>query len=179
MLVGFLVNYLFANPRSEVFYFLQQYWPGLAMGVIALVGITIWSKWDWDRNEEETRRKSFLDNFKLLKPIEDVSPEDLGFQKLEPGARASEHNGRPFYAGCYLPRQAVSYEGIARQEPRPSYTEEGLAQALTHRTNLLLVGPPLDGKSHTLYQTIKLMTGYQVIVPIKTGLYLLRRPCPC
>ncbi len=103
------------------------------------------------------RRHEARKSFALLKPVEELSPEDLGFQVLQPGERSDPHK-RPFYP-TYITRTA-SEDNTGR-----AFTEDELAEELQAGKSFVLLGQPLDGKSRTLYESIGRMDGYQVVRP--------------
>jgi hypothetical protein len=70
--------------------------------IYAIVGGLTW--WAW----RDERRRRLEQEFLLLKPASRLSPEDLGFQVLQPGQTSSALYPRPYYA-TYIPRLAVFF----------------------------------------------------------------------
>lgn len=77
--------------------------------------------------------------FALVKDIEKLIPEDMGFQLLAPGRRPDPHQ-RPFYP-TYTPRVAID------SQSDEEYGETQLAERLDTGTGFVLLGEPLSGKS--------------------------------
>ena len=129
---------------------------------LILAELTLWARRDWYDHQARS-------NFSILTPTEKLQPQDLGFQVLKPGRQPDPHY-RPFYvASTYIPRRMAPYESIAEEVPHPEYTEETLAQSLRQGRGFLLLGQPLDGKSRTLYDIVRRMEGYEIIMPLRGG----------
>jgi DNA-binding HxlR family transcriptional regulator len=104
-------------------------------------------------------------NFALLKSVNKLTPEDLDFQVLEPGEHPAQDK-RPFYESKYIPRKAVPYDQRTSTTPDPPYDEEALAQSLREgRKGFLLIGPPTDGKTRTLYEVVKRLEEHVILKP--------------
>src|SRR5207249_3052949 len=73
---------------------------------------------------------------------------------------------RPFF-GTYFPRKAADW--IARADDEAEmvcHINEGdLEQLIRNGRGFLLLGPPLSGKTFTLFQILRKMLGYTVISP--------------
>jgi tetratricopeptide (TPR) repeat protein len=139
-------------------------WPWLvaaSAGLAALVGGLIYARARTARAEEERR---LWTEFRLAKPMTEVRPEDVGFQPIDPGHPVDPDKGRPFYAGCYIPR-AASPDGAVE----PVLDEDALAEELRAGHSVVILGQPLDGKSVFLYQTIKRLTDHLLVMPPKQG----------
>jgi len=91
-----------------------------------------------------------------------LSAEDFGFRTPQPG-EALDVQFRPYH--YYRARQLVQYE--TTDAPKRIYTEWDLQSALRADTNLLILGQPLEGKSRTLYEIIKQLKGYTVLIPYR------------
>lgn len=104
------------------------------------------------------RRHEARKAFDLIKPVEDLSPEDMGFQQLRPGEQVDTHR-RPLHDGGYVGRRAIE-EGSGA-----TYTEHALVAELRTGKGFVLLGQPLDGKTRTLYEVLIQMPGYQVVRP--------------
>jgi len=97
--------------------------------------------------------------FALIKPVEKLSPKDLGFQVLRPGERADTHM-RPFHTGSYVRRIIVE-----ENDGGTSYAEHELVEEARADRGFVLLGQPLDGKSRTLYEILSRLHGYLVVKP--------------
>jgi hypothetical protein len=97
--------------------------------------------------------------FALVKDIEKLIPEDMGFQLLAPGRRPDPHQ-RPFYP-TYTPRLAVD------NQSGEEYGETELAERLDAGTGFVLLGEPLSGKSRSLYEILRRVEDYVILVPFK------------
>lgn len=104
------------------------------------------------------RRHEARKAFDLIKPVEDLSPEDMGFQQLRPGEQVDTHR-RPLHDGGYVERRAIEEASGA------TYTEHALVAGLRTGKGFVLLGQPLDGKTRTLYEVLIQMPGYQVVRP--------------
>jgi tetratricopeptide (TPR) repeat protein len=117
------------------------------------------------------RRRTVSKKFELLKPASELRPEDLGFRVVEAEAEEEdpiEHSHRaqrPFYESAYVPRLAVCYRQRNHQHPEPWCDEEDLAEALRQSESFVLIGAPEDGKTRTLYEIVRQMNAYEVLVP--------------
>ena len=72
---------------------------------------------------------------------------------------------RPFYESVYIPRIAIPYHERAKEDPQSKYEEVELIRSLEEGRGFVLLGPPLDGKSRTLYELVNNMVGHEVVVP--------------
>jgi len=125
---------------------------GVASAFFLIGGLRLASGRSYTRHE--TRK-----GFALIKPAEDLSPKDLGFQVVRPGEQADTHK-RPFHAASYVGRTAVEEAGS-----EASYTERDLGEALRADKGFVLLGQPLEGKSRTLYEVMCEMNGYLIVKP--------------
>jgi hypothetical protein len=103
-------------------------------------------------------------NFALLKSVKKLSPEDLNFQVLEPGEHPAQ-DMRPFHRARYIPRKTVPYDQRALTNPHPQYEEKALTEFLRKGRGFLLIGPPTDGKTRTLYEVVKRLDKHVVLKP--------------
>ena|SRR5829696_7768542 len=134
------------DPRT----LLRPFILGIILAFLLLGGLRLAAGRSYHRREA---RKSFA----LLKPADELRPEDLGFQMIQPGEAPDPHK-RPFYS-LYIPRSA------SEENRNRTYTEAELVEGLQAGRSLVLLGEPLDGKSHTLYEIVKYMDGYQIVRP--------------
>lgn len=131
----------------------------LALLLLLLVTIVLlFLAWRADRKHKA------LDSFGLVKPAAKLIPEDLGFQMLESG-KIPTQDRRPYHQNSYISRTVVLYDRRNVEDPQPRYDEDDLVQFLREGSGFILLGQPLDGKSHTLYEVVKRMEGYQVLKP--------------
>ena len=123
-------------------------WMAVGFGILLLLtGIS----WILKRRQEKQARLHQV--FSLFEPVQKLTPEDLYFQMLEPG-QSSRLDRRTFYP-TYFPREAVEYDHISEPNPGQSYSEDDLTHSLREGKGFVLIGQPYDGKSRTIYQTIK------------------------
>ena len=114
------------------------------------------------------RRHDARKRFDVLETASKLRPQHLGFQAI-----AQEENvlqgPRPFYESVYVSRSAVPYRQRI-EVPQPTFTESELARYLEggDGRGFALLGPPLDGKTRTLYEIVRSMEEYKVVVPKAT-----------
>jgi len=86
---------------------------------------------------------------------------------IEPGEDTPQF-GRPFNEAIYVSRTAAPYDQRGQENPQPQYDETSLVRSVQENNDFLgflLLGPPLDGKSRTLYEIAKRMESYLVVRP--------------
>lgn len=105
-----------------------------------------------------------VNEFALLKPALNVTPEDLGFKPMKPGGREPKLGSRPFFEQ-YIPRVAQPYRATQGEQP-VEFSENQLVALLARGEDLLLVGPPMQGKTRTAYHLMKALSEF-VIVRLK------------
>ena len=110
------------------------------------------------------RRHEARGGFDLIEPTSKLSPEHLGFQVIKPGEPVSLDQ-RPFYESVYVHRITVPYHERANENPQTEYEETQLVQSLERGRSFVLLGPPLDGKSRTLYEILRSLEDHVVVVP--------------
>lgn len=110
------------------------------------------------------RRHEARGGFDLIESASKLPPEYLGFQVTRPGEPVPLDR-RPFYESVYVHRIAVPYHERAEEDPEPKYEEAQLARFLKEGRGFVLLGPPLDGKSRTLYEILKNLEDHVVVVP--------------
>ncbi len=137
--------------------------PIVVAGLALLATLTLVSWHSFRRHTAEVQ-------FSLAKPVESLRPEDLSFQRAESGDQGDPYR-RPHHP-MYIPRTAVPFDQLARKNPQPRYSEDGLAAELRCGRSVLLLGQPLEGKSRTLYEVLKRLDSHIVVTPI------LDRPVP-
>jgi hypothetical protein len=108
-----------------------------------------------------------LVGLRLALPVEDLRPEDLRFQPVEPGEDADRRR-RPFYS-FYVPRKAVERPSGRNPAPPRSFDEGDLAERLRAGEGFVLLGQPLDGKSRALYEVLKKLPDRLVVSPSSSG----------
>jgi tetratricopeptide (TPR) repeat protein len=142
--------------------FMEAYGLWVVLTLLVLAGLTFFA---WrDRRHHEAR-----EDFALLKPADKLSPEDLDFKVVKSGEPVPQDQ-RPFYESIYVSRVAVPYHKRAEDNPQPRYNEAELVNYLEggDGRGFVFLGPPLDGKSRTLYEIMRRMEGYKVVVPKPT-----------
>ncbi len=112
----------------------------------------------------ERRLRSAVATYALA---EDLKLEDLGFR--EASAQETEptdifHQHRPYFKK-YFPRKVVDDVESNEEGPKIIFTEEELDKLLRDGGGFLLVGPHWAGKTMTVFQVVRRMTGYVVIRP--------------
>lgn len=113
------------------------------------------------RNSAEASRESYS-HVGFLKAARELEPEDFNF-KLVSVEEALPQDRRLFYEGTYISRTAVPYDRRTDKDPRPQYSEEALRDSLRANRGFVLLGPPLDGKSRTLYEIVEGLGDYAVL----------------
>jgi tetratricopeptide (TPR) repeat protein len=115
------------------------------------------------------RRSKARESFDLLESASKLRPEHLGFRAVAQEEIVSS-GSRLFYKSVYVSRVAVPYRMRVEENPQPTYTEAELARYLEggDGRGFALLGPPLDGKTRTLYEIVRSMEGYKVVVPKPT-----------
>src|SRR5215203_3586766 len=110
------------------------------------------------------RRHEARKSFDLVIPASKLSPEHLDFQAIAPGEPVPLDR-RPFYESVYVHRHAVPYHERAGENPQTEYDEAQLVRSLEEGRSFVLLGPPLDGKSRTLYEILMNLEDHVVVVP--------------
>ena len=131
--------------------------------------LTGWSWLDQRRRQQDLQQNDRRQQFSLLKHARELLPEDLGrYQVVKPGEQPDLQH-RPFYP-LYIDRQAMPYDhGNVEIASSSRHTEATLAQGLKDGVGFILLGQPLSGKSHTLYNIIKRMDEFDVVKLLKNG----------
>jgi len=112
------------------------------------------------------KRSDCKKEFRLIKRSEKLTPPDLNFEIVESSKTvASVTHRRPYAPGTYLQRSAVPYALRLTSSSSSVKSESDLCQLLRTGKNLLLVGPPTDGKTRTLLELVDRMRGYSVVIP--------------
>lgn len=151
--------------HPAVWDYLRTFGPWVLLVLLGLAGLTLLAWLDERRHQAREREDQARKCFDLLKPATRLRPEDLNFQVLEPGEHPTQDK-RPFYEGAaYVARTAVPYQH-AGESPR-QFHEEDLVDELRNNNGFVLLGPPPDGKSHTLYEIVSRMDGYEILRPKK------------
>jgi tetratricopeptide (TPR) repeat protein len=143
--------------------FMEAYGLWVVLTLLVLAGLTFFA---WrDRRHHEAH-----EGFALITPAEKLSPGDLDFKVAKSGEPVPEDQ-RPFYESIYVSRVAVPYHERVEENPQPRYDEAELVNYLEggDGRGFVLLGPPLDGKSRSLYEIVRRMEGYTVVVPKPTG----------
>jgi hypothetical protein len=115
------------------------------------------------------RRHDARKRFDVLETASKLRPQHLGFQAIAQEEIVPQ-GLRPFYESVYVSRSAVPYRQRIEEDPQPTFTESELARYLEggDGRGFALLGPPLDGKTRTLYEIVRRMEGYKVVVPKAT-----------
>lgn len=106
------------------------------------------------------KKKDSEEQYELFKEATKLQPEDLGFQRTNPGEIVNP-GFRPYH-DTYIARKAIPYDQRNKGNPENIYLEKDLIQSLKEFRSLLLIGKPTDGKTRTLYEIIRQLP--QVIV---------------
>src|SRR5215211_1553172 len=110
------------------------------------------------------RRHEARGSFDLIESASKLSPGYLDFQVTSPGEPVPLDR-RPFYESVYVHRIAVPYRERPEENPHTEYEEAQLARFLKEGGGFVLLGPPLDGRSRTLYEILKNLEDHVVVVP--------------
>lgn len=132
--------------------------PYLLFALLTLTALTLNARHDHLRHEA-------LQKFSFVKPVEDLRPEDFGYLVAKPEDKVRPDR-RPFYE-TYVSRQAASAPDF--ETDNASYEEETLATQVRAGTGFVLLGPPLSGKSRTLYEIVKRLEGFIAMAPPDEG----------
>jgi len=117
------------------------------------------------------RRTMAQGQFHLWKPAAELNPADFGFTPRQPGEKP-QPGERPFY-DCYIPRSILP-EDSPSAEPEP---ETALRDSLGKGRGFILIGPPLDGKTRTLYQVVKSLEPRRFLKPQRWWVLRPRSDC--
>jgi tetratricopeptide (TPR) repeat protein len=151
-LSGLLLQNGTCDLKQSTLTFLRTYGRWMIVALLGLGLISLWVRRSYRYHEA---RKGFA----LIKSATKLRPVDLGFQELKPGERL-RLLGRPYYP-TYIAREAFA------QDTDRTFDEEALVEELKAKKGFVLLGPPLSGKSHTLYQIVRRMEGYEILSPWK------------
>lgn len=173
---SFLFAVLVTGPIGNRIWDWPNVWPWALVGLLATLLI-----WWWRRNvnkrtavvrknqeaieSDQSRVEQLKQQFALCKNAEDLRPQDLGFQPIWPGQPADPHF-RPYHA-TYVPRTIVLAEDAANTQHSVTFTESDLRDELRGQTSFMLLGPPTMGKSCTLFEIVRGMSGWLVVSPRK------------
>ena len=158
VVVAIVINLLSTEVQNWIDSHKEELWlyaPWIALTFVILLG---WTLWEW----QVYRTHQASQEFKLFKPATALLPEDLQFQSPQPGT-PPDLSQRP-YPQTYIPRSAVSYDA-SPSSAQPPMSEQMLENALRAQKNIVLIGPPTEGKTRTLFEIIKRMEGYHVVTP--------------
>lgn len=113
---------------------------------------------------EKTRLQALRNQFSLFRATEDLRPRDFGFQYLEPGDEYDLHL-RPHYSR-YINRR---FKNLAESSPAtfPTTDESQVRENLLNGQGVVLVGPPVDGKSRTLYELVSELPNWIAVRPFR------------
>jgi tetratricopeptide (TPR) repeat protein len=161
LVVGAATNALFGSPAAPILAALQSDW-FLPLASRELPLLALWA-WLELRERDACARAEF----DLFKRAEDLEPADLGFERVRPGA-ARDLARRPYH-DAYVPRRASPVNGEELRDTRPIYTEDDLLSVLHRGGSLVLIGEPTAGKSRTLFELTRRMSGWTVVRPTATG----------
>lgn len=110
-----------------------------------------------------------LRQFSFVKSIGDLRPRDFGYQEMAPDKK-SDLRYRPFYE-AYIPRNTIPSRNFPTADVDHVYDESALTEVLRSGDSFVLLGPPLSGKSRTVYEVLKSLENYVAIAPARsTGL---------
>jgi hypothetical protein len=97
-----------------------------------------------DKSLQQARK-----HFELLKPVSELSPEDLNFRVTRSGEDTLQY-GRPFSEADYVSRTAAPYDQRGQENPQPQYDETSLVRSLQEDDDfsgfLLLEAAPIGGQ---------------------------------
>jgi len=110
------------------------------------------------------RRQEARGSFDSIEFASNLPAEYLGFQVISPGESASLDRRR-LYESVYVKRTTVPYYERAEERRQTEYDEAQLVRFLEDGHGFVLLGPPLDGKSRTLYEILRNLEGCVVVAP--------------
>lgn len=128
------------------------------VGVLLVCGLALISR----DAKTKFRRES---QYALVRPVSKLCPFDLGFETVQPGHHPDPHH-RPYY-DLYIPRTLTPQSSEYLANRRPSYDEARIEQALIEQRSVIIVGSPLQGKTRSLYELLKRLHNYHIIIPIR------------
>lgn len=146
------------TPDRNILSSLVTRGPYLLFALLLLTVLTLVARRDHLRHEA-------LRKFSFVKLVADLRPEDFGYLVAKPEDKVRPDR-RPFYE-TYIARHAAPAPDS--ETGNASYEEETLATQVSAGTGFVLLGPPLSGKSRTLYETVKRLDGFVAMAPPEEG----------
>ena len=133
---------------------LSTYGPIFLVFILLLLALFLVARHDYLQH-------AALRQFSFVKSIQDLRPEDFGYQ--EPVCdRETDLRYRPFYE-AYIRRNATPARNFSIVTT--FYDEAALTEILRSGDSFVLLGPPLSGKSRTVYEVLKRLKDYVAIAP--------------
>lgn len=148
--IGFIKSH-----RSPILYFILFY---LILTLLASIG---------------KRQRDIEKNFALGKTTDSLKLEDLKLQSVDMTNfddidKYGQTQYRPFF-GTYYPRNAVCWTDIINDETEMDcqVDEDELERIIRQEKGggILLIGPPLSGKTCTVFHILRRMKNYMVVCP--------------
>lgn len=134
--------------------------------LLAFAGLG-WVAW---RHEGKRRELANRGAFLVFKAAQDLQPEDLSFQRIE-DINQLKPGFRPFY-DAYVERVAISRSDLGHVDTggdsppaATRWTERALVEELRAGRNVLLIGKPIEGKTRTMFEVVRLLTVWMVVIP--------------
>lgn len=160
VIVG-LVGNIYANKIGA---WLDKSWLNFLMAVVGVLALALIA---WVAHRAQ-RKHRLLVEFDLCTTSENLTPENLGFKTAKPGQVVAQPR-RPYYS-AYIPRTAVPFADRHCANPEIVRTEAELVAMLERGDGILLVGVPTEGKSRTLFEIVKRVSGFTIVRPRRSGL---------
>ncbi len=132
--------------------------PWLLPGGVLLTGLGVLTWFSYRAHQKARCHDQFL----WVKATKDLRPEDLGYQPREIGQQATVQQ-RPHYP-AYKARTARDHR-LGGQGRGAVLTEDELLAGLRQGRGVLLIGPPVAGKTRTVYELLRRLEGWEVARP--------------
>lgn len=131
--------------------------------LLAVVGATAVGMLTWWAHRASQRR-ALENEFGLFKLSDQLCPEDLNFKTAKVGEYVVSGDRRPHYP-TYIPRVAVPHAQRLLDRQDIQFSERDLAAALAEGESVLLIGMPTEGKTRTLFEVVRSLSGFVVVRP--------------
>lgn len=144
------------NDTAPLWGVTGRYYGWVAGALVVLGIVTLLSRHD-------ERQNIALSEFALVRRADQVTPGDLGFAPQR-GIGAGSLFSRP-YVEPYMERHFVRVELRRTRAERRAYSEPEVVGMLKRGVGMVLMGQPLAGKTRTLLELVRRMTGYLAVIP--------------
>jgi tetratricopeptide (TPR) repeat protein len=126
----------------------------------------------WAIFQRQHARSALKQEFALFTESIQLLPEHFNFAQTARGVslrHLSQPTLRPFVPGVYVSR-VMEYFDSKKRALRPlAFNERDLRSLIAEGESILIVGQPTEGKSRTMYETLRGLDGYLVVSPPRGG----------